>query len=75
MIERGARHFAFLSRSGTDKPEAAHLVENLQRAGAKTQVFRVDASDEHGVKQVVRTLNSERLVRGVVHAAMVLKVR
>lgn len=75
MMERGARHFAFLSRSGADKPEAAHLVKDIQRAGAEALVFRADASSEEGVKRVVSELQANRPIRGVVHAAMVLKVR
>lgn len=74
MNERGAKHFAFISRSGADKPDAARLVENIKRAGATTQVFRADASDEEAVRRVVLELNSTGRIRGVVHAATVLKV-
>ncbi|KAL9127726.1 MAG: hypothetical protein Q9217_003456 [Psora testacea] len=73
MHERGAKHFAFLSRSGTDKPEAARLIEILKRSGAMPQVFRVDASDQEAVRRIVLELNVERPVRGAVHAATVLK--
>ncbi|KAL8284313.1 hypothetical protein RB600_008942 [Gaeumannomyces tritici] len=33
MMERGARDFVFLSRSGAEKPEAAKLIKTLQGAG------------------------------------------
>lgn len=74
MMERGARHFAFISRSGADKPEAADLVESLERSGASVKIFRADASDESAVRNVVLSLNAERPIRGAVIAAMVLKV-
>lgn len=74
MSERGAKHFAFLSRSGADKPEAAHLIESLKTSGALPQVFRADASNEEAVRRVVLELNAKRPIRGVVHAATVLKV-
>jgi hypothetical protein len=73
MMELGARNFAFISRSGADKPEAARVVEQLQQRGASTQVFRADAADEEAVRQVVMNLQTTRPIRGVVHAAMVLK--
>lgn len=74
MMECGARHFAFISRSGADKPEAARLVADIQSSGASTQVLRADASDEEAVASIVASLHAQRPVRGVVHAAMVLKV-
>lgn len=75
MMEHGARHFAFLSRSGADKPEAAQVVKDIEEKGASADVYRVDASKEEAVRRIVLSLNTERPIRGVVHAAMVLKVR
>ncbi|KAI1751035.1 hypothetical protein F4782DRAFT_201506 [Xylaria castorea] len=73
MMECGARHFAFISRSGIDKPEAARLIADIELSGASTQVLRADASDEEAVAKIVTSLQALRPVRGVVHAAMVLK--
>ncbi|KAI0836869.1 putative polyketide synthase [Hypoxylon sp. FL0890] len=73
MMERGARHFAFISRSGTDKPEAAQVVKGIESEGAEAKIFRADASDEEAVRNIVVSLNAERPIRGAVHAAMVLK--
>ncbi|KAI0969040.1 hypothetical protein F4678DRAFT_440715, partial [Xylaria arbuscula] len=73
MMERGAKHFTFISRSGTDKPEAARLVADIELSGASTQVLRADASNEEDVARIVSSLQAERPIRGVVHAAMVLK--
>ena len=74
MNERGAKHFAFISRSGTQKPEAARLVESLQKSGATTQVFSADISDEEAVRRVVVELKAKREISGVVHAAAAFKV-
>ncbi|KAJ2991088.1 hypothetical protein NUW58_g2648 [Xylaria curta] len=74
MMECGARHFAFISRSGIDRPEAARLIADIQLSGASAQVLRADASDEEAVVSLVASLQAQRPVRGVVHAAMVLKV-
>ncbi|KAI1139424.1 ketoacyl-synt-domain-containing protein [Hypoxylon sp. FL0543] len=74
MMEHGAKHFAFLSRSGTDKPEAARVVDSIRaRDGCSAEVFRLDASQEHKVREVILNLGARRPIRGVVHAAMVLK--
>ena len=75
MMDRGAKHFTFISRSGTDKPEAARLVADIELSGASTQVVRADASNEDDVTRTVSSIQAERPIRGVVHAAMVLKVR
>jgi NAD(P)-dependent dehydrogenase (short-subunit alcohol dehydrogenase family) len=75
MLERGCKSFVFLSRSGAAKPEAADLVRHLEESGAHVEVFCVDASDEKAVADVVSTVSAQRSIKGVVHAAMVLKVR
>lgn len=74
MNERGAKHFAFISRSGAHKPEALRLVENLERSGATTQVFCADVSDEAAIRRVVLELTAKGKICGVVHAATTFKV-
>jgi hypothetical protein len=79
MVSRGARHFVFLSRSGADKPEAAALVQELGEL-ARTrypdltvQVVRGDVSLREDVSRAIAC--AEHPIKGVVQAAMVLKVR
>ncbi|KAK7757297.1 hypothetical protein SLS62_000847 [Diatrype stigma] len=74
MMGRGARNFAFLSRSGTDSKQAAILVDNLKAAGVNVQVFRGDASVKEDVQKAITSVSPDRPVRGVVNAAMVLRV-
>ncbi|KAI0466697.1 hypothetical protein F4859DRAFT_288396 [Xylaria cf. heliscus] len=74
MMERGARHFAFISRSGASKPEAARVIASIQKClDTSTRVYRADASDEVAMQCIIYSLQAERPIRGVVHAAMVLK--
>lgn len=74
MMDRGAKHFAFISRSGADKPEAAQLIASITKAGAIPQVFRGDASNVNDVSSVIEKVTSTRRIKGLVHAAMVLEV-
>ncbi|KXH50581.1 hypothetical protein CSAL01_11461 [Colletotrichum salicis] len=73
MMKRGARNFAFLSRSGTDSEQATILVKDLKTRGAKVQVFRGDATVKKDVEKAVASIPDDRPIRGVVNAAMVLR--
>ncbi|KAI0465543.1 putative polyketide synthase [Xylaria cf. heliscus] len=73
MLERGCRNFVFLSRSGAAKPEAIDVVGRLEQAGAEVRIFCVDASDDVAVTRVVAEISSTRSIKGVIHAAMVLR--
>jgi acyl transferase domain-containing protein/NADPH:quinone reductase-like Zn-dependent oxidoreductase len=74
MMKSGARRFVFLSRSGTDSPSAAKLIEDIEAAGAITQVVRGNATSREDVARTVQGVSSRFPVKGVVHAAMVLRV-
>ncbi|GKZ68150.1 type I Iterative Polyketide synthase (PKS) [Aspergillus niger] len=73
MAEQGCRHFVFVSRSGATRPKAAQTVELAKKAGASVHVFRADAGNDSDMKAIVARVMKERLIRGVVHAAMVLQ--
>lgn len=79
MVARGARHFIFLSRSGADKPEAAALLEELyelarsQHPDLTVRVIRGDVSIRDDVSRAISS--ATKPIKGVVQAAMVLKVR
>ncbi|KAF2972303.1 hypothetical protein GQX73_g1322 [Xylaria multiplex] len=73
MLERGCRNFTFLSRSGASKPEAVGVIRQLEQANAEVKIFCVDASDEVSVARVVTEVSSKRPIKGVIHAAMVLR--
>jgi NADPH:quinone reductase-like Zn-dependent oxidoreductase len=73
MFSRGARHFVFLSRSGTDNPEAAEFVVELQNLGAKRTVVKGDVSLRSDVDQAIQQAKSP--IKGVMQLAMALTVR
>ncbi|RYP20500.1 hypothetical protein DL765_002745 [Monosporascus sp. GIB2] len=73
MMQKGARHFSFLSRSGADAPEAALLVKDLEAASANVQIVRGDVSLRKDVERAVAGIPAERPLRGVIQAAMVLR--
>ncbi|KAI0147403.1 reducing type I polyketide synthase 10 [Xylariaceae sp. FL1272] len=70
MMTRGARKFAFLGRSGTDKPAARSLVEDLEAAGAKCEVVRGDVCSPADVESVTAAAASLGQIGGVIQAAM-----
>ncbi len=74
MMDRGAKHFAFMARSGADSKQAAILVDDMRKAGASVQVIRGDATVRAHVDRALHSIGAEYPVRGVVHAAMVLRV-
>ncbi|KAK8029899.1 polyketide synthase [Apiospora rasikravindrae] len=73
MMERGARRFTFLSRSGVDGQSASKLVADLEEAGALVQVCRGDVTSRDDVERAVSSVPLEYPIKGVIHAAMVLK--
>ncbi|KJZ79056.1 hypothetical protein HIM_01829 [Hirsutella minnesotensis 3608] len=74
MVDHGARHLAFLSRSGTAKDEARELVAKLEAAGIETKVYAGDVADEKRLKDVIEDIRqSMPPIRGVIQGAMVLQ--
>ena len=74
MMESGARRFTILSRSGTDSKSASKLVKDIEAAGAIVQVVRGDVTSHDDVVRAIRGVPSQHPIKGVVHAAMVLRV-
>ncbi|KAI4865068.1 hypothetical protein F4820DRAFT_448413 [Hypoxylon rubiginosum] len=72
VMERGASRFVFISRSCTEKPEAAHVVDGIKAQGGVAKVFRADAANETVVRDVL-VPQLKRPLRGAVHAVMALK--
>ncbi|KAG9965772.1 ketoacyl-synt-domain-containing protein, partial [Aureobasidium melanogenum] len=71
MFSRGARHFVFLSRSGTDNSEAAQFIVELMELGAIPIVVRGDVSIRSDVENAIK--QAETPIRGVMQLAMALK--
>ncbi|KAL4784866.1 hypothetical protein BJX76DRAFT_367271 [Aspergillus varians] len=74
LFERGARHLAFLSRSGAKRAEARETVEWLQERGVHVAVFSGDVSDASVVNGAIQQVEATPYrLAGVFHAAMVLQ--
>ncbi|KAK4221309.1 putative polyketide synthase [Podospora fimiseda] len=73
MMEAGARRFVFLSRSGADSLSAARLVQQMESHGAVVDVVRGDATSRDDVVRAVNQVSDDHRIKGVVHAAMVLR--
>ncbi|KAL8903861.1 MAG: hypothetical protein Q9207_003659 [Kuettlingeria erythrocarpa] len=72
MVEHGAMHLVFLSRSGGSKNEAD--LEGFRRRGVQAEAFKCDVTDATSVKGLFERLRSEgRRVKGMIQCAMVLE--
>ncbi|KAI5918779.1 reducing type I polyketide synthase 10 [Camillea tinctor] len=68
MMDRGARSFVFLGRSGILKDSARDLVRDLEAKGARCIVIRGDVSSMADVNAMVQS--AEYPIGGVIQAAM-----
>ncbi|KAF4945210.1 hypothetical protein FGADI_12109, partial [Fusarium gaditjirri] len=68
MMERGARKFLFLGRTGLQKKPAQELVRQLLEAGAVVNVVAGDVCEMGDVEKAVATIDGP--LGGVVQAAM-----
>lgn len=72
MFALGARNFTFIGRSGTTKPSAARLVDDLTRSGATITVVQGSVADLSVVQRAIDT--STHAIGGVVQASMAIHV-
>ncbi|PTB70249.1 polyketide synthase [Trichoderma citrinoviride] len=74
MVKRGARHIILLSRSGKITDDVSKLMKESRRLGASIYVVPCDVADAESVRSLVDELQEDMPpIRGVIHAAMVLK--
>ncbi|TRX95680.1 hypothetical protein FHL15_003234 [Xylaria flabelliformis] len=71
MVEHGARHIIFLSRSTTKTPEIRLLLDRLVSMGASPEIFCCDITDYGTLASTVAQISRKRSVKGLIHAAMV----
>lgn len=71
MLRKGARHLAFLSRSGAARPEAKATVDWLTTRGVKVSIFEVDVTDREQVEKSIQAIGPS--LAGVFQAAMILQ--
>ena len=71
MVRKGARHLAFMSRSGASRPEAAATLRWLEARDVNVSIYRADVTNYEAVKSCTEELGSR--LGGVFQAAMVLQ--
>lgn len=74
MIQRGAKHIAFMSRSGASKPLAASLVSRVEAQGVEVTILKSDVACRRDVEAIMEKIDRRYPIRGIVNAAMVLDV-
>ncbi|KAI4101563.1 MAG: hypothetical protein L6R37_004889 [Teloschistes peruensis] len=73
MLEHGARHLVFLSRSGSAKPEAQKTLAKLSKAGAHAAAYSCDITDATQVKAALAKAREHfPPIRGAIQGAMAL---
>lgn len=71
MVEKGAKNFIFLSRSGGKKPHEAALIQALQGSGCTVGVVMGSVTE---IDSVVRAVDQARTpIAGVIQLSMVLR--
>lgn len=75
MARLGARSLVILSPSGPNKPSTQQLIRELAEVGAQLQAMSCDVSNSSQLESAFAVCNKELPpVRGVIQAALVLKV-
>lgn len=75
MIDHGAKYIMFANRSGLSREESKETVRQLEAKGAKVAVYSCDISDDSHVSEMIKKASRDMPpIRGVIQAAMVLKV-
>ncbi|KAI5463900.1 hypothetical protein BGZ63DRAFT_453186 [Mariannaea sp. PMI_226] len=73
MAENGARHLAFISRSGNTRPEAKTVIASLQKSGVQVKVYTGDVANGDQLRTVLADISTSMPpIRGVIQGAMVL---
>ena len=73
LAKNGAKHIAFISRSGDTKPEAKNTLADLRNLGVHPTSYACDIVDYKSLKAVVQQMSSDLPpIKGLVQAAMVL---
>jgi NAD(P)-dependent dehydrogenase (short-subunit alcohol dehydrogenase family) len=76
MVSKGARNLVLVSRNGSATGKVKELIDDLGATGAQVVVRRCDVSDSASVQKLIASeLVGMPEVKGVVHGAMVLRVR
>lgn len=75
LVNNGARHLAFLSRSGASSDVSKSFIKNLKLKGVDARAYAVDICDETSLNNFVKYVLASEMppVRGVFMCAAVLR--
>ena len=74
LAEHGAKHLAFISRSGASKPEAQKAIEELHSLGVDAVAYACDVADASALEATITKMSAEMpRIKGVIQSAMVLE--
>ena len=74
LADHGARHLAFLSRTGRLSSQAQEVLDQLRRRNLHAAVYACDITDQEKLKETISKMRTEMpQVKGVIQAAMVLR--
>ncbi|RMZ67076.1 polyketide synthase [Pyrenophora seminiperda CCB06] len=74
MVTHGAKHILLLSRSGSNSPQVAELVQELQQGGVTVVTPSCDVSDAHALETVIHNLRDQMPpIKGCIQGSMVLR--
>lgn len=73
MVEHGARHLIYLSRSGGESESTQAFIRELEAQGCSVQTFKGDVANPDDVAAAVH--QAAMPIAGVLHMSMVLQVR
>ncbi|KAI6381768.1 hypothetical protein MCOR25_001001 [Pyricularia grisea] len=74
MVERGAHHLAFLSRSGAKSKPAMDLISSLKLKGVEVQDLKVDICDEKEMREAFSFIQQNMPpIKGAIQCAAVLE--
>lgn len=72
MLERGARHFVYLSRSAGKGPDDASFVREMEAAGGTVQMITGSVANKADVQNVIK--KAQYPIAGILQMSMVLRV-
>ncbi|KAI1311996.1 short chain dehydrogenase-domain-containing protein [Xylaria venustula] len=76
LAQHGAKHIAFISRSGTAKPAAQATMEELEDLGVHATPYMCDVADPIAFEATLERMSTEKPpVKGAIHSAMTTRVK
>lgn len=74
LVDLGARHICFLSRSSTASQDTETLLDDLRKRQCSVSAYRCDISDLRSLRATLQQCRQEHpLIKGIIQCAMVLR--